>query len=95
MFIFSRYLCPGECCIHDRGGEFCNKVMHCLMEDFGVEIRVIKAGRPMANGQGESAVKNVKNKVMLLCLENGNEKKNKLSFLFSGWGKHVKFPVDR
>ena len=70
--IFCRYLSPGECIIHDRGSEFCNKVVRRLCEDFGVEIRVIKAGRPMANGQAESAVKNVKNKIKSLCLEAGN-----------------------
>ena len=57
--------------IHDRGSEFCNKVVRKLNENFGVEIRVIRAGRPMANGQAESAVKNVKQKMQMLCLENG------------------------
>jgi hypothetical protein len=42
-----------------------------LNENFGVEIRVIRAGRPMANGQAESAVKNVKQNMNMLCLENG------------------------
>jgi len=70
--IFCRYLCPGECLIHDRGSEFCNEVMEILRESFGIEIRVIKAGRPMANGQAESAVKNLKSKMKLLSMENGN-----------------------
>lgn len=65
-------MCPGECIIWDRGGEFCNKVVKRLADAFGVQIRVIRAGRPMANGQAESAVKNVKNKLRLLCLENSN-----------------------
>ena len=70
--IYCRYLCPGECIINDRGSEFCNNTVKCLAESFGVEIRVIKSGRPMANGQAESAVKNMKNKIKLLCLEKGN-----------------------
>ena len=45
-----------------------------LSEDFNVELRVIRAGRPMANGQAESAVKNVKQKMQMLCLENGRNK---------------------
>ena len=58
--------------MHDRGSEFCNDVFKSLCKDFGVEIRIIKAGRPMANGQAESAVKNIKNKMKMLCLENSN-----------------------
>ena len=75
IHIFCKYLAPGECIIHDRGNEFCNHTVRALCEDFGVQLRVIKAGRPMANGQAESAVKNVKNKIKALCLENGNVKK--------------------
>ena len=71
--IYCRYLSPGECIIHDRGGEFCNKVIEELASTFNTEIRVIKAGRPMANGQVESAVKNLKNKLRLICLENGEK----------------------
>ena len=63
---------PGECVIHDRGGEFCNKVMKRLAKDFGVDLRCIKAGRPMANGQAESAVKSVKQKMTMIALENSN-----------------------
>ena len=63
---------PGECIIHDRGGEFCNKVMQSLAKDFGVDLRCIKAGRPMANGQAESAVKSVKQKMTMIALENSN-----------------------
>ena len=58
--------------IHDMGSEFCNKVMLCLSESFGCEMRCIKAGRPMANGQAESAVKNIKAKMRMLTLENSN-----------------------
>ena len=56
--------------MHDRGSEFCNNLVRTLCDDFRVRLRVIKAGRPMANGQAESAVKNVKNKIFALCLEN-------------------------
>jgi len=65
-------LCPGECIVHDRGSEFCNYIVENLANDFGVKMRVVAAGRPMANGQAESAVKNVKNKLKLLCIENCN-----------------------
>ena len=58
--------------IHDKGGEFCNKLMRALAADFGVEMRSIKAGRPMANGQAESAVKSVKQKIKTIALENSN-----------------------
>lgn len=68
--IFCRYLCPGECLIHDLGSEFCNYVVDCLTNSFGIEVRTIRAGRPMANGQAEAAVKNVKTKLKLICLEN-------------------------
>ena len=58
--------------IHDLGSEFCNHIVECLVNAFGVEIRTIRAGRPMANGQAESAVKSVKTKLKLMCLENSN-----------------------
>ena len=45
--------------------------MKALSNDFGVDLRVIRAGRPMANGQAENAVKNVKQKIKMLYLENG------------------------
>ena len=70
--IYCRYLAPGECVIHDKGGEFCNKLMRALAADFGVEMRCISAGRPMANGQAESAVKCVKQKMKTIALENSN-----------------------
>jgi len=47
--------------------------MEILRESFGIEIRVIKAGRPMANGQAESAVKNLKSKMKLLSMENAEK----------------------
>ena len=70
--IYCRYLTPGECIIHDVGGEFCSKVMEKLAKSFGVEMRCIKGGRPWANGQGESAIKLVKQKLKMFALENGN-----------------------
>ena len=69
-------MAPGECIIHDKGGEFCNRLVRRLGADFGVDMRCIKAGRPMANGQAESAVKSVKQKLKTIALENSN-------FLFS------------
>ncbi len=60
---------PGECIIHDVGGEFCSNVMNKLANDFGVEMRCISGGRPWANGQAESAVKLVKQKIRMFCLE--------------------------
>ena len=65
-------MAPGECIIHDKGGEFCNKVVRALAVDFGVDMRCIKAGRPMANGQAESAVKSVKQKMRTIALQNSN-----------------------
>ena len=35
-------------------------------------MRCIKAGRPQANGQAESYVKLLKEKLKILALENGN-----------------------
>ena len=65
-------MAPGECIIHDKGGEFCNEIMRRLAADFGVDMRCIKAGRPMANGQAESAVKSVKQKLKTIALQNSN-----------------------
>ena len=65
-------MAPGECVIHDKGGEFCNKLVRALAADFGVDMRCIKAGRPMSNGQAESAVKSVKQKLKTIAIENSN-----------------------
>ena len=46
--------------------------MEALADDFGVEMRCIQAGRPMANGQAESAVKSVKQKMKTIAIENSN-----------------------
>ena len=65
-------MAPGECVIHDNGGEFCNKLVRALAADFGVDMRCIKSGRPMANGQAESAVKSVKQKLKTIAIENSS-----------------------
>ena len=70
--IYCRYLAPGEAIIHDRGPEFANKVSQCLHESFGVEIRIISAGRPQGNGQAEAMVKKLKEKMMSCMSENRN-----------------------
>ena len=66
--IYCRYLCPGECIIHDRG-ELCNKVAKILADKFNCSIRVISAGRPQANGQAEAYVKNLKTKMKAKMVE--------------------------
>jgi len=70
--IYCRYLSPGECIIHDRGPEFANKVVQALHQKFGVEIRVISAGRPQANGQAEIMIRTLKQKMKALMSENCN-----------------------
>ena len=70
--IYCRYLTPGECIVHDQGGEFKSQLQNKLANDFGVEMRCIKAGRPWANGQAESAVKSLKQKLKMFALEIGN-----------------------
>ena len=70
--VYCRYLAPGEAVIHDRGSEFCNEVSKILHESFGVDIRIISAGRPQGNGQAEAFVKNLKQKMICLMSENRN-----------------------
>jgi len=70
--IFCRYQAPGECIIYDRG-EFCNKVTDILNHQYGVETRVISAGRPQANGQVEVYVKQIKEKMRALMSEKYEE----------------------
>lgn len=70
--IYCRWLTPGECIVHDRGSEFCNEVSSALHANFGVEIRIISAGRPQGNGQAEAMVKNLKEKMKALMAENSN-----------------------
>ena len=62
---------PGECIIHDNG-ELNTILQREMANDFGVDMRCTKGGRPWANGQAEAAVKLVKNKIKLIALENGN-----------------------
>lgn len=70
--VYCRYLAPGEAIIHDRGSEFANKVSRGLHESFGVEIRIISAGRPQGNGQAEAMVKKLKQKMICLMSEECN-----------------------
>lgn len=66
-------MAPGECIIHDYGGEFTATMQKKLANDFGVDLRCIKAGRPWANGQAESAVKKVKTRLKMLALESNED----------------------
>ena len=70
--IYCRYLAPGECVIHDRGLEFCNEVHRLLHACFGVNIRIISAGRPRGNGLAENRVKIMKEKMRAIMSETGN-----------------------
>ena len=83
LFIYSqvycRYLAPGKLFICDRGPEFCNKVVNHLHSSYGVQVNVCSAGRPQSNGQAESAVKNIKNKIKMQMFSEGKL----LSFLLS------------
>ncbi len=71
--IYSRYLAPGECIVYDRGLEFCNELHDRLHEAFGVDIRIISAGRPRGNGLAEGRVKVLKEKMRALMCERGSE----------------------
>ena len=69
--IYCRYLAPGECIVHDRGLEFCNAVHDALHGFFGVDIRIISAGKPRGNGMVESKVKVLKEKMRACMSESG------------------------
>ena len=69
--IYCRYLCPGECIVHDMGSEFCNNLENTLHDCFGVDIRITSAGRPQPNGQAESSVRNIKAKMEAFMIEIG------------------------
>jgi len=71
--IYCRYLCPGECIVHDMGSEFCNKLSQQLHDAHDVEIRITSAGHPQSNGQAESAVKNIKAKMQAFMIEIGDK----------------------
>ena len=75
--IYCRYLAPGKVIIHDRGPEFCNKVVRKLNADYGVDVNVCSAGRPQGNGQAESMVKNIKNKIKMQMFSAGKRKRKK------------------
>ena len=70
--IYCRWMCPGECIVHDMGSEFCNNLAKTLHDAFGVDIRITSAGRPQPNGQAESTVRNVKAKMEAFMVEIGN-----------------------
>ena len=76
--LFCRYLAPGECIIHDRGPEFANKIATHLMDYFGVEIRMITAGRPQGNGQAEKYVDILKEKMKAIMVEVSKNQKKKI-----------------
>ena len=69
--LYCRYLSPGECIVHDRGPEFCNEVSRKLHSVFGVDIRVISAGKPKANGQAEVTVRTWKSRARALMAQHG------------------------
>ena len=71
--IYCRYLSPGECLVHDRG-EFCNNVMQILNSHHGVNVIVTSAARPQGNGQAESFVGSLKNKMYALMVEGGSHR---------------------
>lgn len=62
-----------EIIIHDPGSEISNEVCELLNKSYGVKIRVTKAGKPMANGQAEAMVKNIKNKLKMLMYNESNQ----------------------
>ena len=70
--IYCRYMSPGECIVHDNGGEFDGNLMKTLAKDMNIDLRRTKGGRPWANGQAEAAVKLVKNKIKMIALENSD-----------------------
>ena len=61
---------PGECIIHDNGGEFNSNLLRKLAKEMNVDLRSTTGGRPWANGQAEAAVKLVKNKIKMIALDN-------------------------
>ena len=70
--IYCRYLCPGEAIVHDRGPEFCNRIVQDLQDHFGVKVRVISAGKPRANGLIETGVNFFKSRGRAFMAELGN-----------------------
>ena len=71
--VYCRYLCPGECIIHDRGSEFCNEVVRTLNQSFNVNVRVISPSRPQSNGQCEIYVGILKQKIRALVFESSDD----------------------
>ena len=52
----------------DRG-EFCCKLVSKMLEEYGVDPRVISAGRPQSNGQAERYVGIIKGKILAMMSE--------------------------
>ena len=50
-----------------------NLLVQTLMKDFNVKVNVTLPGRPQANGQAETAVSNVKNKLRMQNFSEGNQ----------------------
>ena len=70
--VYTRYLCPGECIVSDKGGEFVNNVMKGLTDSFKIDFRICNPGNPKSNGIAEAGVKKIKNKFKALMSETGN-----------------------
>ena len=58
--------------IYDRGPEFCNQVVQEMNRLFGVEMRIISAGRPQSNGQVEVTIRSIKQKMKALMSKNSD-----------------------
>ena len=71
--IYCRYLSPGECVIHDRGTELANEVVQTMLKSFGVDVLMVSAGRPQANGQAEVNVRTLKEKLKALMSRHSTE----------------------
>ena len=80
--IYCRYGTPGECIIHDRGTDFCNKVQDILHSSWGTDIRVIESNRPQGNGMAEAAVKQFKRKFKSGILQVSDAGSGNIFFLF-------------
>ena len=73
---------PGECIIHDNGGEFNNGFLKKLAKEMNVDLRMTTGGRPWANGQAEAAVKLLKNKIKMIALD--TTESNSIVFFWKG-----------
>ena len=71
--LYCRYLAFGEAIVHDRGPEFCNAVSRELHSAFNVEVRIISAARPQANGLVENKVGTFKERARALMADGDGE----------------------